>query len=121
MNEYLPRSIQETIGLEIPVDVDRVVEVLAARVHDEWAAIRISEGWRLGKEHDAKRKTHPSLVPYPSLPPEEREVDRRTVRATILALLEQGFEIRRDSSETLRSSSDGPDDPRDPEDKSRPH
>lgn len=53
--------------------------------HDQWQAERIAAGWRYGPVKDARRKTHPSLVPYEKLPASEKRKDR--LFAAIVAAL----------------------------------
>lgn len=43
--------------------------------HDAWSADKIKDGWRYGPVKDSHKKTHPCLVGYDSLPPEQRAKD----------------------------------------------
>lgn len=43
--------------------------------HDQWLKQKKADGWRLGKTKDAKKKTHPMMVPYGDLPEFERRKD----------------------------------------------
>ncbi len=43
--------------------------------HDYWMKYKLSEGWVYGEEKDAEKKTHPFLVPYNDLPPEQKIKD----------------------------------------------
>jgi hypothetical protein len=43
--------------------------------HQNWSKHKISEGWVYGPVKDADAKTHPCLVPYSELPPEQRVKD----------------------------------------------
>lgn len=43
--------------------------------HDEWMRGKLADGWVLGPEKDAEKKTHPALVPYEQLPVESRKKD----------------------------------------------
>lgn len=70
-----------------------LMEQLAQKVHDTWAAGRLSEGWQWGPELDHSKMTHPSLIPYEALSEAEKDYDRRTATQTILFLLEQGYRI----------------------------
>ena len=40
-------------------------------LHESWCATKESDGWVYGPTKDADRKTHPCLVPYGDLPPEQ--------------------------------------------------
>lgn len=43
--------------------------------HQAWMDRKLSEGWKFGEVKDAEAKTHPCLVPYDLLPPEQRRKD----------------------------------------------
>jgi len=45
-------------------------------IHDIWLEKMLKMGWTYGKDFDLEKKTHPSLVPFSNLPPEERAVDK---------------------------------------------
>lgn len=44
-------------------------------LHEEWVRWRKERGWKYGKVKDEWGKTHPALVPYAELPPEQRIKD----------------------------------------------
>jgi hypothetical protein len=77
---------------EIPPDLLARVESLATRVHEAWMELKIAEGYRLGPL-DAASKTHPMLVAYDALSEHDKDADRATVLATIMAMLREGFKI----------------------------
>ena len=43
--------------------------------HDAWCREKTAEGWVYGEIKDDKAKTHPCLLPYMDLPPEQRVKD----------------------------------------------
>lgn len=43
--------------------------------HESWAAQKIADGWKWGEVKDPAAKTHPCLIAYDSLPPEQRAKD----------------------------------------------
>ena len=53
--------------------------------HDAWAADKLEDGWIYGEVKDADAKTHPCLVPFEELPPEQQAKDR-IFRAIVRAL-----------------------------------
>jgi len=91
---YHPRSI-DLSQAAIPAEIRSSLEELSEIVHDQWAATRMAEGWKLGPVLDAARKVHPSIVPYNELPEKEKDRDRNSVLAAVAALIEKGYEIRR--------------------------
>lgn len=53
--------------------------------HDAWAAEKVAQGWVYGSVKDANAKTHPCLVPFDQLPPEQQAKDS-LFRGIVLAL-----------------------------------
>lgn len=43
--------------------------------HENWSALKVQDGWTYGNAKDPEAKTHPCLVPYDELPPEQRAKD----------------------------------------------
>lgn len=43
--------------------------------HDAWSADKVADGWVYGETKDAEKKTHPCLVPFDELPPEQQAKD----------------------------------------------
>ena len=57
--------------------------------HENWYAFKLANGWRYGEVKDFDAKTHPCMVPYAQLPPEQRAKDQlfgTVVRAVAAAL-----------------------------------
>ncbi len=57
--------------------------------HAAWCEDKRSQGWKHGPVKDAEKKTHPCMVPYEELPPEQQVKDHlyiAVVRATAQAL-----------------------------------
>lgn len=90
---YEPRPI-ETSEIELPADLERLVERLAENNHDHWALKRLQEGWSYGAERNDQQRTHPDLVPYERLSESEQDYDRKSVVETLKAILALGYEIR---------------------------
>lgn len=44
-------------------------------LHEKWCEDKIADGWTFGQVKDAEAKTHPCLVDYDELPPEQRAKD----------------------------------------------
>jgi hypothetical protein len=53
--------------------------------HDQWLEQKKADGWKFGKMKDAKKKTHPMMVPYGQLPEFEKRKDA-LVNAVVDAL-----------------------------------
>ena len=43
--------------------------------HEAWMRDKVADGWVYGPVKDADAKTHPCMVPYDQLPPEQRVKD----------------------------------------------
>lgn len=74
---------------------DTLLEQIAIKIHDRWAAKRRAEGWVYGPERNDLKKEHPCLVPYEDLSEIEREYDRATARETLISLDDLEYEIVR--------------------------
>lgn len=83
----------DTAHIELPPQLQPLVEYLAENVHDIWASKRIAEGWSYGPERNDSLRQHPGLVPYADLSEAEKEYDRATAIATIKFILQSGFTI----------------------------
>jgi hypothetical protein len=54
--------------------------------HESWRRAKVEDGWIYGPEKNAEAKTHPCLVPFDELPPEQQRKDR-LFRAVVTAVL----------------------------------
>lgn len=45
------------------------------QLHHAWCAAKMADGWRYGPVKDPEAKTHPCMVEYSLLPPEQRAKD----------------------------------------------
>ena len=43
--------------------------------HDSWMKQKVDDGWVYGAEKDEVKKTHPCILPFSELPPEQRAKD----------------------------------------------
>ena len=91
---YKPEPL-DTSDVELPEDLNDLVEQMAKNVHDLWAQSRIQQGWTYGPERNDALLTHPDLLPYEELPDVEKEYDRNTSIGTLKMILKLGFKIER--------------------------
>lgn len=91
-NDYIPLPI-DTSDVQLPQELEPIIETLAENVHELWAKSRIDQEWRYGEVRDDNQKTHPCLIPYEDLPEMEKDYDRTTSVGTIKLLLKLGFTI----------------------------
>ena len=93
-NNYVPQPL-DTTGVQLPQDLEQLVEKMALNVHEVWAAGRISDGWTWGPVRNDELKHHPCLIPYEELPDSEREYDRHTAVETLKLILSLGYRIKK--------------------------
>jgi hypothetical protein len=71
------------------------IEAPAEAEHARWTAERERGGWRHGRHHDEAARLHPGLVPWAELPEDQREKDRRAIRALPDLLTDVGLGVVR--------------------------
>jgi ryanodine receptor 2 len=92
MPEYKPKPV-DTSDIELPEELNALVEMLSENAHEEWALGRVNEGWTFGEQRDDEKKLHPCLVAYGDLPDSEKEYDRKTAMSTVKLLVLLGWNI----------------------------
>lgn len=91
---YTPQPI-DTTGVELPKELEQLVEQMSKNVHEVWSETRIRQGWKYGEQRNDELKTHPCLIPYEELPELEKEYDRNTSIGTLKLIMKLGFKISR--------------------------
>ena len=94
MKNYIPNPL-DTKGVQLPADLEQLVEKMALNVHEVWAAGRVADGWTWGPARDDANKHHPCLVAYDELSEEEKEYDRHTAVETLKLILSLGYRIEK--------------------------
>ena len=94
LTNYTPQPM-DTSDIQVPEELNPLLEAMAKNVHEIWAQERINQGWTYGEKRDDNKKLHPCLVPYEDLPEEEKEYDRNTAIGTLKLILKLGFKISR--------------------------
>ena len=89
---YVPRPM-DTEDIQLPEELDALVEQMAKNVHEVWAKSRMEQGWTYGEERNDALKHHPCLVPYEELPEVEKAYDRDTALGTLKLICKLGFKI----------------------------
>lgn len=95
MKEYKPTPV-DTQSIELPEELNSLVEEMSKNVHEVWAQTRIDQGWTYGEKRNDAEKKHPCLVPYEELSEDEKTYDRNTSVETIKLILKLGFKISKD-------------------------
>lgn len=86
----------DTSDVQLPAELNELIEVIAKNVHEVWAQNRLDEGWVYGNERSDTLKTHPCIVPYDELPEIEKEYDRDTAMETLRLICKLGFKITKE-------------------------
>ncbi|WP_029902470.1 RyR domain-containing protein [Prevotella sp. 10(H)] len=92
MKKYIPQPISLD-DIELPHELENLLEQIAENVHEVWSANRINDGWQYGLKRDDSLKLHPCLVPYEELDENEKLYDRATALASLKLIYKLGFEI----------------------------
>ena len=92
---YVPHPM-DTSDVQLPEELNELVEKMARNVHEVWAQSRISQGWTYGPERNDALKHHPCLVPYEDLPEVEKAYDRDTALGTLKLICRLGFTITKE-------------------------
>lgn len=91
-NDYKPQPI-DLDDVQLPAELNDLVEKIAKNVHDVWAQNRLDQGWRYGEKVDNELKTHNRLVEYEVLPESEKLFDRATAISALKMAIKLGFKI----------------------------
>lgn len=83
----------DTTAVQLPKELDELVEQMSKNVHEVWAQSRMSQGWTYGEQRNDTLKTHPCLIPYEDLPEVEKAYDRDTALGTLKLIVALGFKI----------------------------
>ena len=90
--DYIPQPV-DTSSIDLPSEMQQLVEQVAKNVHEVWAQSRLSQGWTWGPKRSDELKTHPCLVPYEELSEVEKQYDRDTAVGTLKLIMQLGFKI----------------------------
>ena len=91
---YIPQPI-DTSDIQLPEELNPLLEAMAKNVHEIWAKERIAQGWTYGEKRDDAQKHHPCLVAYEDHTEEEKMYDRNTSVETLKLILKLGFKIKK--------------------------
>lgn len=94
MNKYVPQPM-DTNDVQLPEELNDLIEQMSKNVHEVWAKSRMDQGWTYGPERSDILKQHPCLIPYEDLPEIEKAYDRDTALGTLKLISKLGFEIKK--------------------------
>lgn len=86
----------DTSDIQLPEELNALIEQMAKNVHEVWAQSRMDQGWIYGEDRSDALKQHPCLIPYEELPEVEKDYDRDTAIGTIKLIVKLGFKISKD-------------------------
>ena len=73
--ENVPQSMVNSILDGIKWIVENPTSHSGEDLHENWASYKRAQGWVYGPVKDMGKKTHPCLVPYDELPPNQKVKD----------------------------------------------
>ena len=89
---YVPQPM-DTSDVQLPEELNGLIEQMSKNVHEVWAKNRMEQGWTYGEKRSDDLKQHPCLIPYEDLPEEEKDYDRNTAQGTLKLIVKLGFKI----------------------------
>ena len=92
---YVPQPM-DTSDIQLPEELNLLIEAMAKNVHEVWAQSRMEQGWTYGEERNDVLKYHPCLIPYEELPEIEKAYDRDTALGTLKLISKLGFKISKE-------------------------
>ena len=60
MKKYIPNPVN-TEQIQLPKELEYLVEEMAKNVHEVWSKTRIEQGWTYGEKRDDVLKQHPAF------------------------------------------------------------
>lgn len=93
---YVPQPV-DTSDIELPNELNILIEEMAKNVHEIWAKNRMEQGWSYGKERNDMLKHNPCLLPYEELPENEKIYDRDSAIETLKLITKLGFKITKEN------------------------
>jgi ryanodine receptor 2 len=96
MIDYVPQPM-DTSDVQLPEELNVLIEQMAKNVHEVWAESRLSQGWKYGPERSDALKQHPCLVEYEDLSEIEKDYDRDTAVKTLKLIIKLGFKIEKEN------------------------
>ena len=92
---YVPQPL-DTSDIQLPEELNALIEQISKNVHEVWAQNRMEQGWTYGEERCDALKQHPCLIPYEELPEVEKAYDRDTALGTLKLICKLGFKISKE-------------------------
>jgi class 3 adenylate cyclase len=91
---YQPTAAGDAVPSEIAITLEQF-EILSRQGHERWMAERQRQGWTYGSTRDDAHKHDPSLIPWKSLPDDEKQKSRGQIHNIPLLVRKAGFQIRK--------------------------
>ncbi len=89
---YMPQPM-DISDVELPSELNDLIEQIAKNVHEVWAHNRLEQGWTYGAYRDDDSRQHPCLISYEELSEVEKDYDRNTAISTLKLITKLGFKI----------------------------
>ncbi|MBQ8737575.1 MAG: Ryanodine receptor Ryr [Bacteroidaceae bacterium] len=92
---YVPQPL-DISDIQLPEELNALIEQISKNVHEVWAQNRMEQGWTYGEERSDALKQHPCLIPYEELPEIEKDYDRDTAIGNLKLIHKLGFMIEKE-------------------------
>ena len=90
---YIPKPASMD-DVSLPKEMEALTEYIAENSHEEWAKLRMKEGWTYAPKNDKKLKQSQDLIPYCELLDSEKDYDRKMAMHTLKVLYKMGFRFK---------------------------
>ena len=100
---YVPKPV-DTKEQVLTAEMEKVVDCLAQRSHEEWAHGKIKGGWKYGPKRDDANKIHPLLIPYSELSEADKENNRVGCREQVKVIKALGWNFSLDANKSISQS-----------------
>ena len=94
MKTYTPAPL-DTRDIELPKELDGLIEEMARNVHEVWAQGRIAEGWTGASSAMTNSRHILAWCPMRRCLMPNAEYDRQTAVQTLKLILKLGFKIHK--------------------------
>lgn len=91
---YIPKPVNVD-DVTLPDELSQLTEYLAENNHEEWAKLRVSEGWTYAPVTNKALKQNRDLLPYCELLDSEKDYDRKMAMNTLRLLYKLGCRIKK--------------------------
>merc|ERR1711998_698139 len=94
----------DTSNIEIPPELENLIDLLARNSHESWAKERVDKGWKWGEKRNDALKFNPLLLPFDYISQRDKTANKADAAELIKVLLALGYMIDRTGARTRNRS-----------------